>query len=296
MSSLCDRLQKRGMLNSPPWFLENNIQLEVVMGSEAYGVTSGSSDVDVYGFVMPPKDYIFPHLRGEIVDFSTKGKVFQNWQQHHIDDKEHGKEYDISIFAIQRFFRLCMENNPNMVDALFVPRRCILHSTEVGEIVRENRKLFLHKGCWQKFKGYAYGQLNKMNTKKPIGKRKETIEKYGYDTKFAYHVVRLLNEVEQILVSGDLDLQKNNDQLKAIRSGEWDAARVTNYFEQKESQLETLYHESTLPWGPDEDAIHGVLMRCIEHHYGSIDQVPMGEGHLRKALMDIRKLTDGALV
>ena len=29
----------------------------------------------------------------------------------------------------------------------------------VGNLVREKRKLFLHKGAWPKFKGYAYSQL-----------------------------------------------------------------------------------------------------------------------------------------
>lgn len=58
-----------------------------------------------------------------------------------------------------------MENNPNIIDSLFTPISCIIHSTAVGNIVRENRKIFLHKGCWQRFKGYAYGQLHKASNK-----------------------------------------------------------------------------------------------------------------------------------
>jgi uncharacterized protein len=47
-----------------------------------------------------------------------------------------------------------------------------------------------------------------MKLKKRKGKRREIIDKYGYDEKFAYHVVRLLNEAEQILTENDLDLQE----------------------------------------------------------------------------------------
>jgi hypothetical protein len=54
-----------------------------------------------------------------------------------------------------------MENNPNMFDVMFLPRRCVLHSTPIYEHVRENRKLFLHKGSWHKFRGYAYSSLSK---------------------------------------------------------------------------------------------------------------------------------------
>lgn len=292
--SVFDKLRSKGLLNTPPWFIENNMHLEVIMGSVAYGVSSDTSDLDVYGFCMPPKDYIFPHLRGEIADFSTPGKTFQTWQQHHIKDTESRKEYDLCIYSIQRFFRLCMDNNPNMVDALFVPRRCVLFSTGVGELVRENRKLFLHKGSWHKFKGYAYGQMHKMRTKNPEGKRKETVEKYGYDVKFAYHVIRLINEVEQILTTGDLDLEAGREQLKAIRRGEWKMDQVVDYFQMKEKQLEQAYADSKLKHSPDEDAIKRLLMRCIEEHYGSIDQMPKDEA-LRNALSQISKISQGAL-
>ena len=77
-----------------------------------------------------------------------------------------------------------------------------------------------------------------MRTKKPEGKRIETIEKYGYDVKFAYHVVRLLDEVEQILTIGDLDITRDRERLKAIRSGEWEMERVEQHFENKERILE----------------------------------------------------------
>lgn len=120
-----------------------------------------------------------------------------------------------------------MQNNPNMIDVLFVPRRCILYSTQVGEMIRSNRKMFLHKGSWHKFKGYAYSQLSKAENSIPAEgtKRREDYDKYGYSLKFAYHVIRLLDEIDQILTEGDLDLTRNKEQLKSIRRGEWKKRR-----------------------------------------------------------------------
>src|SRR5206468_3796781 len=131
-----------------------------------------------------------------------------------------GRTYDLTIFGIVKFFQLAMENNPNVIGSLFTPATCVLHSTRVGNLVRENRRLFLHRGAWPKFKGYAYSQLHKIAIKEPTGKRAEVVAAHGYDTKFAYHVVRLLGEVEQILLEGDIDLQRDNERLKAIRRGE----------------------------------------------------------------------------
>lgn len=79
--------------------------------------------------------------------------------------KSTGKEYDFSVYNITKYFRLVMENNPNMIDSLFVPRNCVIHSTPISEKIRENRKMFLHRGAWHKFKGYAYSSIHKMNFK-----------------------------------------------------------------------------------------------------------------------------------
>ena len=165
MGSIVDRLMKRQLI-TPPSFMKNNIHYEVMMGSVAYGVSSDDSDVDLYGFCIPPKTMIFPHLAGEILGFGRQKKRFEQYQQHHVLDPSNGKEYDFSIYSIIKFFQLCMDNNPNMIDSLFVPRRCVLHSTQVGEHVRENRKLFLHKGSYWKCKGYSFSQIHKLKTKK----------------------------------------------------------------------------------------------------------------------------------
>lgn len=265
------RLADKGII-SPPKFVPGAVQYETMMGSVAYGVSSDTSDVDIYGFCVPPKEYVFPHLAGYIPDFSTQVPKFHQWQQHHIKEPDRRKEYDIQIYSIIKYFRLCMDNNPNMIDSLFTPRTCVLSCSKIGELVRENRKLFLHKGSWHKFKGYAYSQMNKMRVKDPDkdSRRYEMVKKHGYDVKFAYHIVRLLDEVEQIMAEGDIDLMRNREQLKSIRRGEWKIEDIEEYFNNKERELESLYTTSKLRHSPDEPAIRDLLINCMEEYYGSL--------------------------
>ncbi len=252
------------------------------------------SDMDVYGFAIPPRDWVFPHLRGEIFGFDEAGPQFDQIQQHHMLDKSalggKGREYDLVIYSIIKYFRLLMDNNPNIIDSLFVPRNCVLYSTAIGEMVREQRHIFLHKGCWAKFKGYAYSQVHKMRTKEPEGGRQAIIEEFGYDVKFAYHVVRLLNEVEQILIEQDLDLARNKEQLKAIRRGEWTQREVESYFADKEKQLEKIYLESSLPALPDKIQVKKLLLECLEHHYGSLAECIDREEDALAALREIETI------
>jgi len=73
-----------GAALSPPGWLADNLCYETMMGSVAYGVSSDTSDVDVYGICLPPKDMVFPHLAGEIHGFGTQIKRFETWQEHHV--------------------------------------------------------------------------------------------------------------------------------------------------------------------------------------------------------------------
>lgn len=338
---LLHNLQKQKLIHPPDWLCDNTVYL-TIMGSMAYGVNTDSSDIDIYGICIPKKEMVFPHLTGEILGFGKQINRFEQWQEHHIKTTN-SKEYDFGVYNIVKYFQLLMENNPNIIDSIFTPRECIIHSTHTGELIRENRKIFLHKGAFHKFKGYSFSQKNKMDniknrqlvknirafedehgishniTYKDVlnenpeiyqilnkdtmveyirlfqegisdNKRFESHKIFNTDVKFMYHLMRLLSEIEQILIEGDLDLRRNNEQYKAIRRGEMSEEDINKWFTNKELQLEKLYSESTLQWGPDEDKIKQLLINCLEHHYGSLEKCLVEPDKAIKALEEIKQI------
>lgn len=297
MPSTVERLTKKGLMTPPSWLVAN-VMYETIMGSYAFGVATDISDFDTVGFCVPPKDMVFPHLAGHIDGFGRQKQKFVCYQKHHVMVADElggkGREYDLNVYNIVHYFHLCMENNPNMIASLFTPQDCVLHSTTVANMVRDKRKLFLHKGCWHRFKGYAYNQLHKMRTKtpEPNSKRAAIVEKFDFDVKFAYHVVRLLDEVEQMLVEGDLDIRRNRAQLKAIRRGEVPEEEIYRWATDKEKGLEKAYEESKLPYGPDQDAIKKLLLECLEEHWGTIEGCIVTDDQVVQALRDIAEVID----
>lgn len=159
---LLQDLERRALINPPTWLTSNTCYL-TRMGSVAYGVSTDNSDQDIYGVTIPPRDYIFPpdHIEG----FDNRDLTFHQYQQHHVKDGTanggKGVSYDFSIYSIVNFFRLCTDCNPNVIDSLFTRREHVIHSTPMWEIVRENRKMFLHKGIYHKLRGYSWSQLSK---------------------------------------------------------------------------------------------------------------------------------------
>ena len=122
MASTTAELTEKGIAHPPP-FLAPNIHYETIMGSVAYGVSADTSDMDIYGFCIPPRDEIFPNLRGEIIGFGTQKQRFSSYQEHHLVDPQalagKGRSHDLTIYNIVDYFQLVMKNNPNMIDSLF---------------------------------------------------------------------------------------------------------------------------------------------------------------------------------
>jgi uncharacterized protein len=294
MSSVVKNLAERGLIRPPAY--AKDTQYETIMGSYAYGVSSDMSDTDVYAFCIPSKEVIFPHHSGNIIGFDKENidyETFEQFQQHHI--KLHDREYDISIYNIVKYFSLCMDNNPNMIDSLFTPERCILHMTKIGSLVRSNRTIFLHKGSFHRFKGYAFAQLSKAENKNPIGKRKEMVDQFGFDVKYAYHIVRLCDEAEQILTHGTIDLERGKEHMKAVRRGEVPLADIKKWFGEKELELEKLYLNSTVvPMTPDKPRIKALLIQCLEQYYGNMDNLIKEFSSHEIILRDIKKLIENS--
>jgi hypothetical protein len=124
-----------------------------------------------------------------------------------------------------------------------------------------------------------------------LKRRKDIVEK-NMDFKHAYHVCRLLLEVEQIMSEGDLNLECNSDILKSIRRGEWSLEKLDQWFDNKEKALELMYSTSTLQHKPNEQKIKGLLMECLEMHYGSLSAVIHVEPSMSNLLSDMQVLLD----
>lgn len=135
-----------------------------------------------------------------------------------------------------------------------------------------------------------YYQLYKVGMKKT--KRFENVKTNGSDAKFMYHVVRLLNECQMLLEEGDLDLQRNREQLKSIRRNEWSKDQVINYFTEKELLLEKAHQKSSLPNEPNIKKIKKLYLDCLEIYYGSLDNIVERKRDVDDLVNDIQFLLD----
>ncbi|MBK1879868.1 DNA polymerase beta superfamily protein [Pelagicoccus mobilis] len=117
------------------------IIFESIVGSQAYGTSLESSDVDIKGiFVLPAADYLSLHeVPPQISD--AKG--------------------DTVYYALPRFLELVLGANPNIIELLFMPEECISVQTPAFDLLQKSRSLFVTQKAYESHIGYALAQIKK---------------------------------------------------------------------------------------------------------------------------------------
>lgn len=133
-------LQEHNMTFNPL----NYIVWEGVTGSTLYGTNTPTSDIDLRAICLPPLKVLLDPFES----FEVKDKGFE--------------EEDRVIYALDRYFKLFADGNPNIVEFAFVPKNKTILVTSLWKEVVENRKFFLSKRITKTFTGYAYSQLKRV--------------------------------------------------------------------------------------------------------------------------------------
>ena len=113
-------------------------------GSHAYGTNLPTSDMDLRGIFIAPKEYYLG---------------FQN-----VIEQVEQKEPDFVAFELRKFMRLAADANPNVLELLYTDESDHLVTSPAFQILQERRDLFLSRKAKHTFAGYAASQLKRINT------------------------------------------------------------------------------------------------------------------------------------
>lgn len=288
-------------------FAEIGRMAEYPVGSKLYGTDTPESDEDFSGVFVAPKPYYLGLNKVEEVDFSI------------VDKKDNGRNskdaIDRKFYELRKFVKLALENNPNIIEQLFVPAEKFVFIDPIAERLFSNAELFPHQGAKQKFMGYALSQKKKMLVKRDnmnaltiaqeilggivkegfgkdyfaeqlagivgrlenaglkvkqntqhvqigdihiqknitiaksleqisgrverfSGRHADFVSKFGYDTKFASHLIRLLMEGRELLTTGRIQFPlEYASELLAIKQGHMTVNEVIELADDLEQKM-----------------------------------------------------------
>jgi len=217
----------------------NNIVLEGVTGSTAYGLNTKNSDIDLKGiYVLPTRDVLK-------MGFDQKHTTIDSTNP------------DVVYHEVGKFMKLVVSGNPTVTELLYLNEYTEL--SPIGQMLIDNRDAFLStKAVMNAYRGYAFSQAKRLNNRTEQGLD-------GYDSslknrfaKHTRHCFRLLMQARQLLETGTLQVKVTPEQREYLFAmGEKTADEVVDEFMRQDAEFENIV--SVLPDEPDYERLNNLL-------------------------------------
>jgi predicted nucleotidyltransferase len=140
-----------------PW-LYNNTCFLTIAGSQAYGMATENSDLDIKGFTLPPLG-IREHLFNKFDQAINNSEIEERFS--YLKNLKNPK-LESTIYSLSKFVQLAANCNPNVLELLWVDSSDILKINKVGEYLLSNRDLFLSSKTKYSYGGYSWAQFYKI--------------------------------------------------------------------------------------------------------------------------------------
>lgn len=234
---------------------EPNTILLGLVGSTVHGVTVDSADDrDEMGICIEPPEYV-AGLRS-----------FEQWVYRTQPEGARSGPGDIdrTVYSLRKWCRLALAGNPTVMLLLHVPDDQCTIIEGPGLELRANKQWFASRRAGHAYLGYMQRQRDRMTGERGQMRvnRPELIEQFGFDTKYAGHVLRLGYQGIEFLERGALSLPMRDAErtrVLDVRNGRVSFDDVIAEADELQRSLERLLEESPLPEHADHDAVNAFL-------------------------------------
>lgn len=230
-------------------------------GSHQHGasIPGKVSDVDIFGI------YLEKPVKALGVSEETHftGGTSDQYVRNNAGDE------DYKVYTLTRWAGLACKGNPTILGFLYTP--CTLKDGIWSELIIPNKSLFKARTHAKAFLGYAQGQIARLDGTKGKGKhgqRPELEQAYGYDTKAAMHLIRLLYEALEYMETGEITYPRpEKDLLLYIRQGGWTWDKLFKEHFLLEQKVTAAMEKSKLPDHVDREKVSELVTKCYITHW-----------------------------
>jgi predicted nucleotidyltransferase len=216
---------------------DNQIILEALMGSHAFGLATPESDKDYAGIFLEPNDKFL----------GLNPPNDKSMTYHSV-----GKEADYTYHELQKFCKLAAACNPSILELLWRDDYTIIMPS--GDRLIAIRNYFLSTaGVRNAFGGYAMSQAEKFR------RRGRDLPRY---TKHARHCFRLLRQGRQLQETGTMTLWIEDPE-EFFALGLMGPDALWEKFEAEFAMFDAI--QSVLPAEPNKEIINSTILEIRSH-------------------------------
>jgi hypothetical protein len=205
-----------------------------VVGSQAFGLSGDSSDVDRRGIYLPPAEL--------------------HWSLYGVPEQIENNDTQEAYWELQKFLTMALKANPNILECLYTP--LVEHATALARELLDQRAKFLSKLIYQTYNGYVTSQFKKLE---------QDLRARGHiKWKHAMHLIRLLLSGVEALREGVLRVNQteHRNRLLQIKRGEIPWADINAWHLDLHRQFEAASAQTKLPDRPDYDWANAFLLKA----------------------------------
>jgi hypothetical protein len=240
---------------------ESRTILRCVAGSESTGTSVGTGDRDELGVFIEP-------IQNQVGFSQVEQIVFRSAAQRtsKADAPSEPGDIDLTLYTLRKFLSLCLKGNPTIISLLFAPKDQRLVETKEGLELQSLAPLLVSKGTAGAFLGYLKAQRERLLGERGQMKvhREELVSQYGYDTKYAAHMIRLGYQGWELMSYGKISLpmpKHQAEEILKIRKGGWALNRVVEQSLWMETEIVKARDASDLPKEPNRAKVEEWMLK-----------------------------------
>lgn len=229
------------------------------VGSRVHGTSVGGDDRDEMGICIEPQDHVMGLWNFDQYIFRTAQERTGN-----ANPRSEADDLDLTVYGLRKFVRLASGGNPSILTLLYSPEDMIIFASPIGRGLLANHDMFHHRGAASRFLGYIEGQRKRMvGERSKSTNRPELIEAYGFDTKYAGHIVRLAVQGVEYMTTGRMNLPMEEpwrSWICDVRVGKHTEQEALEVCADFENQLKVLRDTADMPEHVDIERINKWLV------------------------------------
>lgn len=241
---------------------ERTTILRVPAGSNLHGLSlPGKDDQDEVGICVEDIDAAVGFSEFEQYIYRTAAER----EGKHDAPSQHG-DLDLTIFSLRKFLRLAMQGNPQILQCLFVPYELCVQRDSIGAELQRMAPLIVSRHAGSRYLGYLEAQRQRLLGERGQKKvnRPELEAQFGFDTKYAMHILRLGFQGVELMTTGKLTLpmaETDRAFVYATRLGEVPLQDVLTKAGELERQIKDLLLDAPVPAEPAREELQAWMVR-----------------------------------
>jgi len=269
----------REFVNYKNTLARHNIVMLATVGSTVLGLESAEkSDIDEMGICVEQPNQLLGFAPFEHDTYRTAED-----RTGKFDSPSEPGDIDLTVYGLRKFARLSLGGNPNLITLLYLPKDMCSVYTPLASELQGLALEFASKEVVKAFLGYLKAQRLRLqgNRGGMDVNRRELVEQFGYDTKYAMHMFRLAMQGYDFSRQKQLQFPLRSElivELRKVRNGSYTLNDVLSKVEQYEDATLDVLAGNNLPDKPNYGKIEAWLLDVYKREWYENKTTPQQQG------------------